>query len=92
MRYVEHAGVGAHGVVLFDLGAVVDRHVPAAEVDHAGAEGAVDGVEGRGLERHGILGGNVGLRKQKRAIRRNDRYAQMAKQSAAADDPSVLDT
>lgn len=34
---VEHAGIAADAVVLLDLGAVVDRHVPAAEVHHAGA-------------------------------------------------------
>ena len=36
VRDVEHAGVATHGVVLLDLRAVVDRHVPAAEVDGAG--------------------------------------------------------
>ena len=44
----------AHRVMLVDLRAVVDGHVPAAEVDHAGAGGAVDRVE-RGLLRHGAL-------------------------------------
>ena len=44
-RHVEHAGVAAHLVVLVDLRAVVDRHVPAAEVDHLGAERAVGRVE-----------------------------------------------
>jgi hypothetical protein len=43
---VEHAGVTAHGVVLLDLGAVIDRHVPAGEVDHAGACRDVGGVKG----------------------------------------------
>ena len=37
VRHVEDAGVAAHRVVLFDLRAVVDRHVPAAEIDHARA-------------------------------------------------------
>ena len=45
----------AHGVVLLDLRAVVDGHVPAAEIDHAGAGGAVDGVQRGRLERHGNL-------------------------------------
>ena len=45
VRYVEHAGVAAHGVMLVDLRAVVDRHVPAAEVDHARARGAMHGME-----------------------------------------------
>ena len=53
VRHVEHAGVAAHRVVLLDLRAVVDRHVPAAEVDHAGARGAVRGVEDGGFE-HGF--------------------------------------
>jgi hypothetical protein len=35
---VEHAGVATYLMVFLDLRAVVKRHVPAAEVDHAGAE------------------------------------------------------
>jgi len=49
---VEQAASGTHGVVFLDLRAVVDRHVPAAEIDHLGAEFAVGGVE-RGLFEHG---------------------------------------
>jgi hypothetical protein len=49
MRDVEHAGVRAHLMVLVDLRAIGDRHVPAAEIDHAGAEFAVAGVQ------HGLL-------------------------------------
>jgi len=45
VRDVEHAGVAAHRMVLLDLRAVIDRHVPAAEVDHAGAGGDVDVIE-----------------------------------------------
>jgi hypothetical protein len=41
VRDVEHAGIAAHGVVLLDLRAVVDRHVPAGEVDHARTSGKV---------------------------------------------------
>src|SRR5690606_42012056 len=37
VRDIEHAGISAHLVVLLDLGAVVDRHVPAAEIDHLAA-------------------------------------------------------
>ena len=37
MGDVEYAGVLAHRVVLLDLGAIVDRHVPAAKVDHLAA-------------------------------------------------------
>ena len=45
VRDVEHAGVAAHRVVLLDLRAVVDRHVPAAEIDHAGAQLDVQVIE-----------------------------------------------
>ena len=37
VRHIEDAGVAPHRMVLLDLRAVVDGHVPAAEVDHAGA-------------------------------------------------------
>jgi hypothetical protein len=37
VRDVEHTGVAPHRVVLLDLRAVVDRHVPAAEIHHARA-------------------------------------------------------
>jgi hypothetical protein len=47
---VEQAASGANGVVFLDLRAVVDRHVPAAEVDHFGAEFAVGGIERSLLE------------------------------------------
>jgi hypothetical protein len=52
VRDVEHARVAAHRVVLLELGAVVERHVPAAEVDHARAEFDVSRVE-RSPECHG---------------------------------------
>ncbi len=55
MGHVEHAGVAAHRVVLFDLRTVVDGHVPAAEIDHLGVGGAVSGIERGRFERHGIL-------------------------------------
>jgi hypothetical protein len=51
---VEHAGVGTDGVVLLDLGTVVDGHVPAAKVDHLGAGSAVYGIERGRFERHGV--------------------------------------
>ena len=44
VRYVEHAAVVADRVVLLDLRTVVDRHVPAAEIDHPGIHRAVSGV------------------------------------------------
>ncbi len=43
--HVEHARVATHAVVLLDLRAVIDRHVPATEVDHARAAGDVRFVE-----------------------------------------------
>ncbi len=45
VRDVEHAGVAPHRVVFLDLRAVHDRHVPAAEIDHAGAGGDMRLVE-----------------------------------------------
>ena len=51
VRHVEHARVAADRVVLLDLRAVADRHVPTAEVDHLRAERAVGVVEDR-LLRH----------------------------------------
>ena len=37
VRNVEHAGRAAHRLVLGDLRTVVDRHVPAGEIDYPGA-------------------------------------------------------
>ena len=54
VRHVEHAGVVAHRMVLVDLRTVVDRHVPAAEIDHPRAGGAMCGIERRLLQ-HGAL-------------------------------------
>ncbi len=48
---VEHSGVVAHRVMLVDLGAVIHRHVPAAEIHHARACGAVHRMQG-GLFEH----------------------------------------
>src|SRR5688572_3675033 len=48
--YVEHARVATHRVVLLDLRPVMDRHVPAAEVHHARARGAMNGIEGGRLQ------------------------------------------
>src|SRR3546814_5533248 len=52
-----HAGIAAHLVVLLDLRTVVERHVPAAEVDHLRAEGAVGVVEDRLAGHGGLVGG-----------------------------------
>src|SRR3546814_5635830 len=57
VRDVEHAGIAAHLVVLLDLRTVVERHVPAAEVDHLRAEGAVGVVEDRLAGHGGLVGG-----------------------------------
>ncbi len=54
VRDVEHAGGAAHGVVLADLRAVLDRHVPAAEIHHARAEFLVQ-LEERRLSSHRLL-------------------------------------
>jgi hypothetical protein len=43
MRHVEHAGRAPHGVVLGEQRAVLQRHVPAAEVDDARAGALMDG-------------------------------------------------
>ena len=51
VRDVEHAGIAAHGMVLLDLRAVVDGHVPAAEVDGAGP-GRDVGIEKRCAQPH----------------------------------------
>src|SRR5690606_34811628 len=41
VRHVEHTGSAAHRVVFLDLRTVSHGHVPAAEIDHAGAGGDV---------------------------------------------------
>jgi hypothetical protein len=43
--------------MFLDLRAVVDRHVPAAEIDHARTQGTVGGVERSSFE-HVCLGSN----------------------------------
>src|SRR5450759_525866 len=55
VRDVEHTCIATHRMVFPDLRAVVDRHVPAAEVDHLRAERPVgfieDGLVGHGGDR-----------------------------------------
>ena len=41
VRNIEYAGIRAYGVMLLLLGAIVQRHVPAAEIDDAGIRGHV---------------------------------------------------
>src|SRR5262249_51816320 len=48
---VEEPDAVADRVVFLDDAGVLDGHVPAAEVDHFGPEGAMDGVERSGTER-----------------------------------------
>ena len=48
---VEEAGAGPHGLMLEDDAGVLDWHVPAAELDHAGAERPMTRVERGLLER-----------------------------------------
>ena len=50
MRDVEHAAIVTHRMVLLDLGTVVDRHVPAAKIDHPGVERAVGRIQNRFLQ------------------------------------------
>ncbi len=52
VREVEQTGLGADGEVLLALAAVAQRHVPAREVGHGGAERAVQRVERGQAEGH----------------------------------------
>ena len=57
VREVEDADASPHGQVLGpDAGLVLDRHVPAAEVDHAGSGGEMPVVEGGPEERSSCRG------------------------------------
>ena len=53
VRDIEHPGAAAHDVVLVDLRTVVQRHVPAAEIDHLGAQLAMASIQRRLREGHG---------------------------------------
>ena len=44
---VEQADRRAHGLVLVDDAGVLHGHVPAAEIDHPGAQRAMDGIQRR---------------------------------------------
>ena len=46
VAHVEEAGTRAHRFVLGEDAGVLQGHVPAAEIDHLGAEAAVDGIQG----------------------------------------------
>jgi hypothetical protein len=45
MRNVEHPGGAPNGVVFLDLGTVVQRHLPAGEIDESRAQFPVQGVQ-----------------------------------------------
>jgi len=47
VRDIEDAGAAAHGMMFCELGAVVQRHIPAAEGDNLGIEANVGVVERR---------------------------------------------
>jgi hypothetical protein len=49
VRYVEEPGAGPHRGVLVEDPRVLDRHVPAGELDDPGAAADVDVVEGGSL-------------------------------------------
>ena len=53
VRHVEHDRALATGAVLLEHAGVLDRHVPAAELDHARAELTVLGVE-RAVSQRGV--------------------------------------
>ena len=50
VRHVEHAAVVAYLMVFVDLRAVIDRHIPAAEIDHLCAHRAVGCIKRSLLE------------------------------------------
>jgi hypothetical protein len=54
---IEDADTGADGHVLGDQAGVLDRHVPAAEIDHLGARLAMDSVQGSLTQRGIRFGG-----------------------------------
>ena len=56
VRHVEHAGARAHGGVFGDRPFVLHRHVPAGEIDEAGTERLVLGMQGGFLQRHSHSG------------------------------------
>ena len=51
---VEQAGGRSHGAVFFEDAGVLQRHVPAAEIDHFGAHPAMGGVKRGGFEWGGL--------------------------------------
>jgi hypothetical protein len=45
----------AHSVVFFEQAGVLNRNVPAAEIDHFGAQPAMNRVQRRGFQGQGRL-------------------------------------
>ena len=50
VAHVEQADGRTNGAVLLQDAGVLERHVPAAEIDHFGAHPAMGGVEGGGFQ------------------------------------------
>ena len=59
VRDIEHATVFAHLMMLFHLRAVVQRHVPATEIDHLGAQRHVLLIQRGTLTHHNSPAGPV---------------------------------
>ncbi len=60
---IEQPNRVAHGVVFIHDAGVLDRHVPAAEIDHAGRAGTMNFVERSAAQRQGF-GHGLGYRNQ----------------------------
>jgi len=54
MGYIKHPAVASHLMVLFNLRAVVQRHIPTAKIDHFRAKGEMQVIQRRALS-HGFL-------------------------------------
>jgi hypothetical protein len=54
MGYIEHPAVASHLMVLLNLRAVVQRHIPTAKIDHFRAKGEMQVIQRRALS-HGFL-------------------------------------
>jgi folate-binding Fe-S cluster repair protein YgfZ len=52
--YIEHTAITTHLMVLFDLRAIVQGHIPTAKIDHLRAEGEMKVIQRRTLS-HGFL-------------------------------------
>jgi hypothetical protein len=52
--YIKDPAIASHLMVLFDLRAVMQRHIPTAKIDHLRAEGEMKVIQRRTLS-HGFL-------------------------------------